>query len=135
MYSIGQRVSTQQCVNKPVYSFCCVSVTTVTANNQTALMAHLFTNYESRVRPVCGVDRPIEVKVGLAIRQIIELVRTPFARCHCNGSCQATTPFPLAWQTCPFIASALSSHEYLLSLKNNEQGKMFYNLTLPRIVV
>ncbi|XP_071092239.1 neuronal acetylcholine receptor subunit alpha-10-like [Haliotis cracherodii] len=41
--------------------------------NQKALLDKLFTHYKSEVRPICGADAPIEVKVGIAIRQIMEL--------------------------------------------------------------
>ncbi|XP_046373235.2 neuronal acetylcholine receptor subunit alpha-10-like isoform X2 [Haliotis rufescens] len=42
-------------------------------SNQTALLDKVFTNYHSDVRPICGTDAPIEVKIGIAIRQVIEL--------------------------------------------------------------
>ncbi|XP_067665509.1 neuronal acetylcholine receptor subunit alpha-10-like [Haliotis asinina] len=41
--------------------------------NQTALLNDLFANYKSDVRPICGTDAPIEVKVGLAVRQVMGL--------------------------------------------------------------
>ena len=51
-----------------------LSASGVVGQNQTALMTHLFSSYENSVRPVCGQNAPIEVKVGVAVRQIIELV-------------------------------------------------------------
>ncbi|XP_067665507.1 neuronal acetylcholine receptor subunit alpha-10-like [Haliotis asinina] len=41
--------------------------------NQTALMDKVFDQYHKEVRPICGTDAPIEVKIGIAIRQVIEL--------------------------------------------------------------
>ena len=51
-----------------------LSASGVVGQNQTALMTHLFSSYENSVRPVCGQNAPIEVKLGVAVRQIIELV-------------------------------------------------------------
>ncbi|KAK7501654.1 hypothetical protein BaRGS_00007085, partial [Batillaria attramentaria] len=45
----------------------------VRGENQTALLSFLFDKYEKSVRPVCQQDEPIQVEVGLAVRQIIEL--------------------------------------------------------------
>ncbi|XP_021345853.1 neuronal acetylcholine receptor subunit alpha-9-like [Mizuhopecten yessoensis] len=41
--------------------------------NVSALMTHLFANYHDDIRPVCDGNKPIEVRIGLALRQIIEL--------------------------------------------------------------
>ncbi|XP_060067252.1 neuronal acetylcholine receptor subunit alpha-10-like [Ylistrum balloti] len=41
--------------------------------NVSALMTHLFTNYHNEVKPVCDINRPVEVRIGMALRQIIEL--------------------------------------------------------------
>ncbi|XP_033749536.1 neuronal acetylcholine receptor subunit alpha-9-like [Pecten maximus] len=41
--------------------------------NVSALMTHLFTNYHKDIKPVCDNTSPIEVRIGLALRQIIEL--------------------------------------------------------------
>ncbi|XP_076465665.1 neuronal acetylcholine receptor subunit alpha-10-like [Babylonia areolata] len=43
------------------------------SQNQSALLKHLFDNYQKAVRPMCGKDEPIDVMVGFAVRQIIEL--------------------------------------------------------------
>ena len=42
--------------------------------NTSALMDSLFTSYHSEVYPVCVANTAVQVKVGLALRQIIELV-------------------------------------------------------------
>jgi hypothetical protein len=38
------------------------------------LMNDLFKNYHNDVRPICGDGDPVTVKVGLALRQVIDLV-------------------------------------------------------------
>ncbi|NP_001267779.1 neuronal acetylcholine receptor subunit alpha-7-like precursor [Aplysia californica] len=52
-------------------------VTTAVAGNvgaaQAQLLGDLFTTYEKDVRPICDTDVALDVYVGLAIRQIIEL--------------------------------------------------------------
>ncbi|GFS05180.1 neuronal acetylcholine receptor subunit alpha-7-like precursor [Elysia marginata] len=46
---------------------------TTQAEHQAQLLEHIFSNYTSYVRPVCDQDQPIQVKIDIAIRQIIEL--------------------------------------------------------------
>ncbi|XP_046580190.1 neuronal acetylcholine receptor subunit alpha-10-like [Haliotis rubra] len=41
--------------------------------HQRALLDKLFAKYKKEVRPICEEDAPIEVKVGIAVRQIMEL--------------------------------------------------------------
>ena len=38
------------------------------------LMNDLFKNYHNDVRPICSDGDPVTVKVGLALRQVIDLV-------------------------------------------------------------
>ena len=38
------------------------------------LMNDLFENYHNDVRPICSDGDPVTVKVGLALRQVIDLV-------------------------------------------------------------
>ncbi|XP_046583793.1 neuronal acetylcholine receptor subunit alpha-10-like [Haliotis rubra] len=65
------RLASMPCV---IYSNIYLFLTVVSVHgNQTALLNDLFANYRSDVRPICGTDAPIEVKVGLAIRQVMEL--------------------------------------------------------------
>ena len=42
--------------------------------NITGLMNDLFKNYHNDVRPMCSNGDPVTVKVGLALRQVIDLV-------------------------------------------------------------
>ena len=42
--------------------------------NITGLMNDLFKNYHNDVRPMCSDGDPVTVKVGLALRQVIDLV-------------------------------------------------------------
>lgn len=42
--------------------------------NSSTLIDQLTKNYHSILRPVCEEDLPVQVKIGLAIRQIIDLV-------------------------------------------------------------
>ena len=44
-------------------------------SDQHRLVDHLFTGYKNEVRPMCYSAGPLEVRVGLAMRQIIEMVR------------------------------------------------------------
>ena len=43
--------------------------------NQSLLFLDVFKNYHSEIRPVCGEEKAIETKIGISIRQIIDLVR------------------------------------------------------------
>ena len=43
-------------------------------DNDSDLMTSLFSNYDSGARPVCGDGSAVQVKIGLAVRQIIDLV-------------------------------------------------------------
>eukprot|EP00105_Crassostrea_gigas_P000414 XP_011412229.1 PREDICTED: neuronal acetylcholine receptor subunit alpha-10 [Crassostrea gigas] len=43
------------------------------ASNLSDLVDNLFQNYHTHVRPVCDSDSPIHVKLGIAVRQIINL--------------------------------------------------------------
>ena len=47
---------------------------TQATDNDTDLMTSLFSNYDSGARPVCGDGSAVQVKIGLAVRQIIDLV-------------------------------------------------------------
>ncbi|XP_041366453.1 neuronal acetylcholine receptor subunit alpha-10-like isoform X2 [Gigantopelta aegis] len=42
-------------------------------SNQSLLFTDLFAKYHNEIRPVCGEDKPIVTKVGISIRQIIDL--------------------------------------------------------------
>ncbi|XP_069137242.1 neuronal acetylcholine receptor subunit alpha-9-like [Argopecten irradians] len=56
-----------------VFLFCVSFQAAEGAVNMSALMSHVFTNYHKDIKPVCDTDSPIEVRIGLALRQIIEL--------------------------------------------------------------
>ena len=43
-------------------------------DKDTELLTSLFSSYQSGKRPSCGNGEPVQVKIGLAIRQIIDLV-------------------------------------------------------------
>ena len=43
-------------------------------DKDTELLTSLFSNYQSGKRPSCGNGEAVQVKIGLAIRQIIDLV-------------------------------------------------------------
>ena len=43
-------------------------------DNASSLMKTLFTGYEKSVIPICDDYPTVQVKIGLAVRQIIELV-------------------------------------------------------------
>ncbi|XP_046373238.2 neuronal acetylcholine receptor subunit alpha-10-like [Haliotis rufescens] len=122
--------------------------------NQSALLGNLFANYISDVRPICGANVPIEVKVGLAIRQVIELdepnqivtvnawIRLKWFDCQMTwnateygGISQLILPYEKLWT--PDITLFDNAGEKLVGLKDNRNvvssdGSVIYNF--PTII-
>ncbi|XP_067667361.1 neuronal acetylcholine receptor subunit alpha-10-like [Haliotis asinina] len=122
---------------------------TGSCGNQKELIDKLFTNYKSSVRPICGTDVPIEVKIGIAIRQVIELdepnqiltlnawIRLNWHDCHMTwnsteygGISQLILPFKKVWT--PDITLYDNAGEELVGLKDyrpviNSDGSVTYN--------
>ncbi|XP_046583765.1 neuronal acetylcholine receptor subunit alpha-10-like isoform X2 [Haliotis rubra] len=122
--------------------------------NQTALMDKVFDLYHKEVRPICGTDAPIEVKIGIAIRQVIELdepkqiltlnawLRLNWYDCQLKwnatefgGISSLSLPFSTVWT--PDITLYDNAAEELVGLKDyrpviNSDGSASYNF--PTII-
>ncbi|XP_046373184.2 neuronal acetylcholine receptor subunit alpha-10-like [Haliotis rufescens] len=130
------------------------TLVTVTHGNQTALMDKLFANYISYARPNCGTDAPIELKIGIAIRQVIELdephqiltanawIRLNWYDCQMTwnateygGISQLILPYTKVWT--PDITLYDNADDELVGLKDyrptfNSDGSASYNF--PTII-
>ncbi|XP_067667362.1 neuronal acetylcholine receptor subunit alpha-10-like [Haliotis asinina] len=117
--------------------------------NQTALMEKLFSNYTKDVRPICETDAPVELKIGIAVRQIIELdepnqiltvnawIRLNWYDCQMvwnateyGGISQLILPFAKVWT--PDIALYDNAGDELVGLKDYRptfysDGSVTYN--------
>ncbi|XP_041365970.1 neuronal acetylcholine receptor subunit alpha-10-like [Gigantopelta aegis] len=45
----------------------------IVASNENLIYTQVFTGYKKELRPVCGDDAPVETKIGIAVRQIMDL--------------------------------------------------------------
>ncbi|XP_046583796.1 neuronal acetylcholine receptor subunit alpha-10-like [Haliotis rubra] len=130
-----------------------ISVTCIDGN-QTALMDKLFSNYTRDVRPICETLAPIELKIGIAVRQVIELdepkqiltvnawIRLNWYDCQMvwnatkyGGISQLILPFAKVWT--PDIALYDNAGEELVGLKDYRptfysDGSVTYNF--PTII-
>ncbi|XP_061188673.1 neuronal acetylcholine receptor subunit alpha-10-like [Saccostrea echinata] len=123
------------------------------ASNLSSLVDDLFQNYHTHVRPVCALNLPVQVRLGIAIRQIVDLneprqiieinawIRLRWNDCHLRwnaskyGIDHLVVPYSTVWV--PDVTLYDNVDSQLLGLKDYRpaiysDGSMVYNF--PTII-